>query len=133
MWIVGVVVAVLTAFVIFGGIKSISRVCEKLVPFMAIFYVLGCVIILCINYDYIIPAITTICRLAFQPGAAAGGLVGTGIMMAMRYGIARGLSPMNLVWDPLQSQPQPLRQETLSVRHWFLLPVLSGIPSLYVL
>ena len=91
VWIVGVVVAVLTAFVIFGGIKSISRVCEKLVPFMAIFYVLGCVIILCINYDYIIPAITTICRLAFQPGAAAGGLVGTGIMMAMRYGIARGL------------------------------------------
>src|SRR5699024_776234 len=79
VWIVGVVVAILTAFVIFGGIKSISSVCEKLVPFMAIFYVLGCVIILCINYDYIIPAITTICRLAFQPGAAAGGLVGTGI------------------------------------------------------
>lgn len=89
--IVGIIVAVLTALVIFGGIKSISRVCEKLVPFMAVFYVLGCVIILCINYDYIIPAITTICRLAFQPGAAAGGLVGTGIMMAMRYGIARGL------------------------------------------
>lgn len=89
--IVGIIVAVLTALVIFGGIKSISSVCEKLVPFMAVFYVLGCVIILCINYDYIIPAITTICRLAFQPGAAAGGLVGTGIMMAMRYGIARGL------------------------------------------
>ena len=90
-WFVGVVVAILTAFVIFGGIKSISNVCEKLVPFMAIFYIIGCVIILCINYDYIIPAIITICRLAFQPGAAAGGLVGTGIMMAMRYGIARGL------------------------------------------
>ena len=90
-WFVGVVVAILTALVIFGGIKSISNVCEKLVPFMAIFYVIGCVIILCINYDYIIPAIITICRLAFQPGAAAGGLVGTGIMMAMRHGIARGL------------------------------------------
>lgn len=89
--IVGIIIAVLTALVIFGGIKSISKVCEKLVPFMAVFYVLGCVIILCINYDYIIPAIATICRLAFQPGAAAGGLVGTGIMMAMRYGIARGL------------------------------------------
>ena len=89
--IIGIIIAVLTALVIFGGIKSISRVCEKLVPFMAIFYVLGCLIILCINYDYIIPAITTICRLAFQPGAAAGGLVGSGIMMAMRYGIARGL------------------------------------------
>ncbi|MEF9917292.1 MAG: sodium:alanine symporter family protein [Lachnospiraceae bacterium] len=90
-WIVGVVIAILTALVIFGGIKSISSVCEKLVPFMAIFYVLGCVIILCINYDFIIPAIATICRLAFTPGAAAGGLVGSGIMMAMRFGIARGL------------------------------------------
>src|SRR5699024_9735004 len=81
----------LTAVVIFGGIKSIANVCEKLVPFMAIFYVVGCIIILGINYDFIIPAIQTIIRLAFQPGAAAGGLVGTGIMTAMRYGTARGL------------------------------------------
>ena len=90
-WIVGIIVAVLTAFVIFGGIKSIANVCEKLVPFMAIFYVVGCLIILGINYDYIIPAIKTICRLAFTPGAAAGGLVGTGIRYAMQYGVARGL------------------------------------------
>lgn len=89
--VVGIVVAVLTALVIFGGIKSIANVCEKLVPFMAIFYVLGCLIILGINYDYIIPAIQTICRLAFTPGAAVGGLVGRGIMIAMQYGIARGL------------------------------------------
>ena len=90
-WIIGIVIAVLTAIVIFGGIKSIANVCEKLVPFMAIFYVLGCLIILGINYDYIIPAIKTICTLAFTPGAAAGGLVGTGIMAAMRFGVARGL------------------------------------------
>ena len=90
-WIVGIVIAVLTAIVIFGGIKSIANVCEKLVPFMAIFYVLGCLIILGINHDFIIPAIKTICTLAFTPGAAAGGLVGTGIMAAMRFGIARGL------------------------------------------
>lgn len=89
--VVGTIVGVLTAVVIFGGIKSIARVCERLVPFMALFYVLGCIVILGINYDYIIPAITTICRLAFQPGAAAGGLVGSGIMLAMRYGVARGL------------------------------------------
>lgn len=89
--VVGIIVGVLTAVVIFGGIKSIARVCERLVPFMALFYVLGCIMILGINYDYIIPAITTICRLAFQPGAAAGGLVGSGIMLAMRYGVARGL------------------------------------------
>ncbi len=90
-WIVGLAVGVLTAIVIFGGIKSIAKVCERLVPFMALFYVLGCIIILCINYDYIIPAIATICRLAFTPGAAAGGLVGSGIRFAIQYGVARGL------------------------------------------
>ena len=88
---VGIAVAVLTALVIFGGIKAIANVCEKLVPFMAAFYVIGCFIILCINYDFIIPAVVTICKMAFTPGAAAGGLVGRGIMMAMQYGIARGL------------------------------------------
>lgn len=91
LWSVGIIVAILTAIVIFGGIKSIASVCEKLVPFMAVFYVLGCIIILGMNHDFIIPAIVTICKLAFAPGAAAGGLVGTGIMMAIRYGVARGL------------------------------------------
>ena len=90
-WIVGLVIAVLTAIVIFGGIKSIARVCERLVPFMAVFYVIGCIIILCSNYDFIIPAIATIFRLAFTPGAAAGGLVGGGIKLAIQYGVARGL------------------------------------------
>lgn len=90
-WLVGLVIAVLTAVVIFGGIKSIARVCERLVPFMAVFYVIGCFIILCINYDFIIPAIQTIVKLAFTPGAAAGGLVGSGIRYAMQYGVARGL------------------------------------------
>ena len=52
LWSVGVIVAVLTAIVIFGGIKSIASVCEKLVPFMAVFYVLGCIIILGMNHDF---------------------------------------------------------------------------------
>lgn len=90
-WVVGVLVAALTAVVIFGGIKSIARVCERLVPFMAVFYVIGCIIILCINYDFILPAIGTILKLAFTPGAAAGGLVGGGIRLAIQYGVARGL------------------------------------------
>ena len=89
--VIGIAVAVLTALVIFGGIKSIATVCERLVPFMAFFYVIGCIVILGINFDFIIPAVKTICKLAFTPGAAAGGLVGRGIMMAMQYGIARGL------------------------------------------
>lgn len=90
-WIVGIAAAIITAIVIFGGVKAISTVCERLVPVMAIFYVIGCLIILTINYDYIIPAIVTIVQMAFTPGAAAGGLVGSGILMAARYGIARGL------------------------------------------
>ena len=88
---VGVVVAALTGLVIFGGVRTIASVCEKLVPFMAAFYVLGCVVILGINYDYIIPTVGVILRLAFTPGAAAGGIVGGGILIAARYGVARGL------------------------------------------
>ena len=90
-WLVGAVVAVLTALVIFGGIQTISRVCEKLVPFMAAFYVLGCLAILVYNRDFLWQTVTTICRLAFTPGAAAGGMTGGGLLLAMRYGLARGL------------------------------------------
>ena len=88
---VGVVGGILTGIVIIGGIQSIARVCEKLVPLMAVFYVLGCVIILGINYDFILPAVGAILRLAFTPGAVAGGLVGQGVMIALRFGVARGL------------------------------------------
>ncbi len=90
-WIVGVAVCILTACVIFGGIRSIARVCEKLVPFMAIFYVAGCLIILVINWDFLLPALKAIVTMAFRPGAVAGGLTGRGLMAAMQYGIARGL------------------------------------------
>ena len=89
--VVGIAGGLLTAVVIIGGINSIASVCEKLVPFMAAFYVLGCVIILGFNYDFILPAIGAIIRLAFTPGAVAGGLVGQGLMIAMRFGVARGL------------------------------------------
>lgn len=126
-WIIGVIVSLLTAFVIFGGLKSIARVCEKLVPFMAAFYVLGCIVILCMNYDYILPAIGTICRLAFTKGAAAGGLVGGRIRYAIQYGVARGLfsNESGMVLHRLQRQ-QP-KQRIRYDRLWYLLQVLSGI------
>lgn len=89
--IVGVVAAGLAALVIFGGIRSIAGVCERLVPFMSLFYIGGCGAILIHNYDFILPALRIIVTMAFSPGAAAGGLTGGGIAMAMRYGIARGL------------------------------------------
>ena len=88
---IGIVGGILTAVVIIGGTQSIASVCEKLVPFMAIFYVLGCIIILGINFDTLLPAIGAILRLAFTPGAVAGGLVGQGLLIALRFGVARGL------------------------------------------
>ncbi|MBP2634870.1 MAG: amino acid carrier protein [Firmicutes bacterium] len=90
-YISGGVMAVLTAVVILGGVKSIASVCEKLVPFMAIFYVVGCAIILAMNAAYLPATFSIIVQSAFTPQAAGGGFVGASVMMAMRYGIARGL------------------------------------------
>ncbi len=91
LWVSGLVITVLTALVVAGGIKSIAKVCTALVPLMAFVYIIGCVVILCINADFVLPAIQLICTSAFNPEAAGGGFVGTTIMMAARYGIARGL------------------------------------------
>ena len=90
-WVTGLVVCGLLAAVVFGGVKSIAKVCELLVPFMALFYVVGCIVILILNGPYLWPAIKLICVSAFSPEAAGGGFVGSSVMMAARYGIARGL------------------------------------------
>ena len=90
-WIIGLTVCLLTALVILGGVKAIAKVCTVLVPFMALLYVLGCIAILCINNSYVWPAIQLIINSAFNPSAAGGGFVGATVMMAARYGIARGL------------------------------------------
>lgn len=87
----GLVVTVLAAVVILGGIKTISNVCEKLVPFMSLFYVLGCLTILWINRSFLLPAIALILKSAFTARAAAGGFIGSTILTACRYGVARGL------------------------------------------
>lgn len=88
---VGALICALAGIVILGGVKSISNVCSMLVPFMAIFYVLGCIYILIVNGQYLWPAVKLIVSSAFTPEAAGGGFVGTSVMMAARYGIARGL------------------------------------------
>ena len=90
-WIVGIFISLLTGLVILGGVKVIAKVCTFLVPFMAALYVLGCIIILCINGNFVWPAIQLIVDSAFNPSAAGGGFVGATVMMAARYGIARGL------------------------------------------
>src|SRR5574344_3030251 len=90
-YITGAVLCALTAAVILGGVKSIAKVCEMLVPFMALLYAIGCIVILFINGAYVWPALRLICESAFSPQAAGGGFVGTSVMMAARFGIARGL------------------------------------------
>lgn len=90
-WITGIILTILTAIVIIGGIKSIAAWCEKLVPFMAVFYVIGCLIILIINYASIPEALKLIVSTAFTGQAAIGGFLGAGMKEAIRYGVARGL------------------------------------------
>ena len=87
----GLAMAGLTAAVILGGIRSISRFCSFLVPFMAFFYVGGCIVILLYSWDKIPGTISLIVSSAFTGQAALGGFVGAGIAEAVRYGIARGL------------------------------------------
>jgi AGCS family alanine or glycine:cation symporter len=90
-WITGIVMTTFTGIVIIGGIKSIARVCENLVPFMAIFYVLGCLTLLIINYSTIPNTISLIFNSAFTGQAALGGFLGATFKETLRYGIARGL------------------------------------------
>ena len=90
-WCVGVIACIMAGLVIIGGIKTIARVCSFLVPIMAVFYMLGCFAILVFNHEYVWPAIKLIVESAFHPAAAGGGLAGATVMMAARYGIARGL------------------------------------------
>lgn len=90
-YISGLVIAFLVALVIIFGVKGIAKVCGALVPFMAIFYIIGCIFILFVNGAYLWEAIKLIITSAFSPQAAGAGFVGSTIMMAARFGIARGL------------------------------------------
>lgn len=90
-WITGIIMTAATAAVILGGIKSIARFCGYLVPFMAIFYVLGCATILIIHASSIPETLKLIFQSAFTGQAAVGGFLGAGVREAIRYGVARGL------------------------------------------
>lgn len=87
----GAIVMILIALVVIGGVQWISRLCSVLVPFMAVIYVIGCVIVLCLCAGTVFPAIKLIVTEAFSARAITGGFFGSMIMLAMRYGIARGL------------------------------------------
>jgi AGCS family alanine or glycine:cation symporter len=90
-WITGALTTAFTAVVILGGISSIARVCEMLVPLMAAFYVLGCAVLLVMHATTLPSTLQLIVGSAFSGQAAAGGFAGAGVREAMRFGIARGL------------------------------------------
>ena len=87
----GIFLTVITALVILGGVKSIAKSCEALVPFMVIFYIAGCVILLIMKFDTLPAAALLIVKSAFTGQAAIGGFLGAGMREAIRFGVARGL------------------------------------------
>ncbi len=89
--IVGVIVAILAGVIFIGGVSRIASFTEKLVPVMALFYIIGSLVIIIMNYDNIGPAFKTIIVGAFNPQALGGGFIGITIKKAVRYGVARGL------------------------------------------
>lgn len=91
LWITGLVTASLVAAVILGGIKRIGKVTSKLVPFMGAIYVAGALLILIVNYDSILPALSTIVSQAFNPTAGALGVGAGSFIFTLSYGVQRGI------------------------------------------
>jgi alanine or glycine:cation symporter, AGCS family len=91
VWITGVILAICTGLVLLGGIKSIGGVTSYLVPFMALFYIIGSIVVLILRYDAIPEALSLIFKTAFTGQAAMGGFAGSTIMMAIQLGVARGV------------------------------------------
>lgn len=89
--VVGGILTILASAVIVGGVRSIAKSCETLVPLMAFLYIAGCIYILYVNSSYLWPALKLIVQSAVEPSSATGGFIGGSIMIAMRYGVARGL------------------------------------------
>ncbi|MBN1894732.1 sodium:alanine symporter family protein [bacterium] len=90
-WMTGLILTSLTALVVLKGIRSIASTCERLVPFMAVFYIAGCVALLIMGRETLPAALRLILKSAFTGHAALGGFAGAGAREAIRYGIARGL------------------------------------------
>lgn len=93
-WIVGIVITVLALVIIVGGIKSISKVSQVVVPLMAVFYIIAGLIVIVINWHNLPAGVSMIFKMAFSPKAAGGGLCGSitaAMMNAIRFGVARGV------------------------------------------
>lgn len=90
-WVSGAALAVLAWLVVIGGVTSIGRAAERLAPSMVLLYLAGGLFVILANLERVPEMLTMILREAFSPAAAGGGAVGTGMMVAIRYGLARGI------------------------------------------
>jgi alanine or glycine:cation symporter, AGCS family len=124
-WVAGIVALVLVGMVTLGGIKRIGKTAERLVPFMAIVYVVGALVILALHLDAVPAALGAIFHHAFAPAPAVGGFAGAAVAEAIRYGIARGifsneagLGSASIVYA--QSRNQPVGQGMWAIWEVFI-------------
>ncbi len=89
--LIGLVAMVLAGFVILGGIRQISKICTFFVPFMSLFYLVGCFWLLVLNRAFLADAVSLIFRSAFSSRSLVGGMAGTAVLLGIRIGISRGL------------------------------------------
>lgn len=114
--VVGICIALIAAFIFIGGVKRIAWFTEKIVPIMALFYIIGCIVILFMCGGSVGTAFHDIFVGAFDPQAVLGGALGVTVQKAMRFGVARGLFPMKQVWVPLHTHMRPHRWITRANR-----------------
>jgi AGCS family alanine or glycine:cation symporter len=125
-WITGIILSILTAMVILGGIKSIAKVTQVLVPFMIFVYVIGASIILIMKYTLIPEIFTIIFKSAFTPTAAFGGFLGATVMQTIRMGVARGVFSngaglgSSCIAAAAAKTPNPVKQALVSMTQTFV-------------
>ena len=138
-WIVAAIVCGSALLIIVGGLKTVSGICEKLVPLMGGAYILGCLYILVCNHAYLWDSVVTIFECAFTGKAMFGGAVGSGIMVALQFGCARGLfsNESGLGTEPLISSAaeskNPARQALVAMTGAFWCTVVICLLSAFVI
>ena len=125
-WITGIILAFFTGLVVLGGIKSIAKVTQVLVPFMIIVYIIGAMTILLLNLSSIPQVFVLIFKHAFTPTAATGGFLGAVVMQTMRHGVSKGVfsNESGLGSAPIAAAaaktPNPVKQALVSMTQTFI-------------
>lgn len=125
-WVTGILLATLTGMVVLGGIKSIARVTQYLVPFMIVIYIAGASLILLLKVSAIPKIFAIILKSAFTPTAAIGGFLGATVMQTVRMGVARGVfsNESGLGSAPIAAAaaktPNPVKQALVSMTQTFI-------------